>query len=59
MASNNSKKPRRNPHSGRARGSEIKTGNRGAQRVRLDELTKVLLGQGIYRTFTPIGRGDR
>lgn len=50
-AKKTSKRPRRDPHSGRSRGSTIQTGNRGARRTELDVVQKVLLGKGMYRNF--------
>lgn len=52
MAQGSSKKARRNPHSGRARGSEIKTGNRGAKRTKLSKIQKVLMNKGIAQSMT-------
>lgn len=33
---------------------EIKTGNRGGPKVRLDEGQKIALGGGIYRSMKPV-----
>lgn len=57
MASGNSKKKRRDLHAGRKRGSEIKTGKRGAKRLNppITKVQKVLMGKGMLVNVPKIG----
>lgn len=58
-AKKTSKRPRRDPHSGRSRGSQIKTGHSGGPKTRLTEVQKINLGGGRYRNFRLNPRANR
>lgn len=49
--SGNSKAARRNPHSGRSRGSEIKTGNKGARRNKQSHADLIRMGKGAAKSM--------
>lgn len=49
-----SKRKRRDPHAGRARGSQLQTGHSAGPKTRLTEPQKVLLGGGMLDTIEEI-----
>lgn len=48
-AKKTSKRPRRDPHAGRSRGSTLKTGHSGGPRTRLTEVQKAQMGKGMVQ----------
>lgn len=44
-------KPRKSPHAGRNRGSEMKTGKRGSKGGKMDSGFLLLLGKGPYASW--------